>query len=101
MQALDTDSEADERQDGMHGSVREAKDGREANRGRDSHPDAGQAGQGEVDPHLQPVQLAKHQDGVGEHDQVAAGHQEGVKEDCLRADVGKALASVGDDAAVH
>ena len=98
MQALDTNSEADKGQDGMHGGVWEAKDGCKANRGGDSHPNAGQACQGEVDPHLQPVQLAKHQDGVGEHDQVATDHQERVKEDCLCADVREALAGVGDDA---
>ena len=98
---IDPDAEADEGQDGVHGGVGEAEDGGEPHRGWDSHSNAGQAGQREVNPHLQPVQLSQHEDGVGEHDQVAAGHQEGVKEDCLRADVGKALASVGDDAAVH
>ena len=52
MQALDTDSEADKGQDGMHGGVWEAKDGGEPYGGGDSHPDARQPGQGEVDPHL-------------------------------------------------
>ena len=41
---------------------------------------------------------SQHEDGVGEHDQVAASHQEGVKEDRLGADVRKALAGVGDGA---
>ena len=47
---------------------------------------------------LESVQSAQHEDGVGEHDEVAASHQECVEEDCLRADVREALAGVRDDA---
>ena len=35
--------------------------------------------------HLNPVPVPKHDDGVGEHEQVAANHQPRIREDRLRA----------------
>ena len=39
--------------------------------------------------HLDPVPVPKHDDGVGEHKQVAANHQPSVREDRLRAEQGR------------
>ena len=38
--------------------------------------------------HLNPVPVPKHDDGVGEHEQVAANHQPRVRKDRLRAGQG-------------
>ena len=41
--------------------------------------------------HLNPVPVPKHDDGVGEHEQVAANHQPRIREDRLRAEQGLLL----------
>ena len=38
--------------------------------------------------HLNTVPVPKHDDGVGEHEQVAANHQPRIREDRLRAEQG-------------
>ena len=56
-----------EGQDSVYGGVWEAKDGGEADGDDEAEEDAGDAGQGEVEPEVQQGEAAQHEDGVEEH----------------------------------
>ena len=92
---VNANAEADEGQNGVHGRVGEAEEGAEAHGDDHSHRDTEEPGQGEVEPHVDEVHPAEHHDCVEEHDDVAPGHVERVKEDRLPAHVSEALGGIG------
>ena len=56
----------------------------------DAEEDGDEAGDGEVGPVLDAVQLSQHEDDVDEHDAVAAGHSDGVEGQRVGGNVPKA-----------
>ena len=79
----------------MHGSVWESKQRTETHGYYHAHPDAEETGDSEVESDMDQVEVAEHDDGVEEHDQVSASHEECIKEDCFSTHFTKALGSAG------
>ena len=60
----------------------------------ETHPNADDANNGEVEPHFQRVKPAQHEDGVDEHDEVATSHEEAIKQDGIRTNIAKTPATI-------
>ena len=94
---VNPDTQADEGQDGVHGSVGEAQDGADPHTDDHAHGNTEEAGDGEIKSDMDEVGVAEHEDCVDEHDEVSASHEESIEENGLSTDLTETLGGVGKD----
>ena len=75
---INPNTKTDEGAHGVQGRVGEAEHRADAQPYHKPHHDTQDANHGEEEPHLDTVPLAEHQDGIGEHEDVAGSHQPGI-----------------------